>query len=141
MDATATREQPVQVDSKNVDVAILGGGIAGLTLALQLRRACPDLSILVAEKVRHPVREAAHKVGESTVEIAAHYLRDVIGLAEPLQRDHLNKFGLRVFFSAGDNRDIAQRRELGHAVAPPQRVGTFQIDRGRLENTLTDIVS
>lgn len=123
------------------DVAILGGGIAGLTLAIQLTQAHPDISIVIAEKVKHPVPEAAHKVGESTVEIAAHYLRDVLGLGELLQRDHLNKFGLRVFFSRGDNRDISQRRELGHAVAPPQRVGTFQIDRGRLENRLTEQVS
>lgn len=119
------------------DVAILGGGIAGLTLALQLAQTRPDISIVLAERVSHPVPEAAHKVGESTVEIAAHYLRDVLGLGEHLRNEQLQKFGLRVFFSEGDNTDITSRRELGHAVAPPQRVGTFQIDRGRLENDLS----
>lgn len=118
------------------DVAILGGGIAGLTLALQLQKACPAISILVVEKQQHPVPEAAHKVGESTVEIAAHYLRDIVGLREHLKTHQLPKFGLRFFFSYQNNTDITQRVELGHALLPPEEVETYQLDRGRLENTL-----
>jgi flavin-dependent dehydrogenase len=122
------------------DVAILGGGIAGLTLALQLKKIRPATNILVIEKQQHPVPEAAHKVGESTVEIAAHYLRDILGLAEHLQTQQLPKFGLRFFFSTGGNQDITRRVELGHACPPPQRVETYQLDRGRLENALGDEV-
>jgi len=118
------------------DVAILGGGIAGLTLALQLKKARPTIKIVIIERQKHPVPEAAHKVGESTVEILAHYLRDVLDLGEHLQKQQLNKFGLRMFFSHNDNRDITQRVELGHAVLPPHGVGTYQLDRGRLENAL-----
>ena len=118
------------------DVAILGGGIAGLTLALQLKKLRPAIRILVAEKQKHPVPEAAHKVGESTVEIAAHYLRDVLGLGEHLQTQQLPKFGLRFFFSTDGNQDITRRVELGHAVPPPLDVETYQLDRGRLENAL-----
>jgi prevent-host-death family protein len=55
------------------DVIITGGGLAGLCLARQLRQEHPDLTVLVAEKKQHPVPEAAHKVGESSVEIGAHY--------------------------------------------------------------------
>jgi flavin-dependent dehydrogenase len=118
------------------DVAILGGGIAGLTLALQLKQARPASRILVIEKQEHPVPEAAHKVGESTVEIQAHYLRAVLGLQEHLQEQQLPKYGLRMFFTQGDNRDITRRVELGHAVLPPRLVATYQLDRGRLENAL-----
>jgi 2-polyprenyl-6-methoxyphenol hydroxylase-like FAD-dependent oxidoreductase len=125
-----------EASSDQYDVAILGGGMAGLTLALQLTKARPTTSILIIEKQKHPVPEAAHKVGESTVEIAAHYLRDVLGLGEHLQKQQLNKFGLRMFFSAADNRDITRRVELGHAVLPHRGVGTYQLDRGRLENAL-----
>ncbi|WP_017559900.1 NAD(P)/FAD-dependent oxidoreductase [Nocardiopsis baichengensis] len=118
------------------DVAVVGGGAAGLTLALELRRSRPDTRIVVVERQRHPVPETVHKVGESTVEVAGHYLREVLGLGEHLRSEQLDKFGLRVFFSEGDNGDIARRVELGHSEAPPAAVGTYQLDRGRLENAL-----
>ena len=116
------------------DVVILGGGIAGLTLALQLKKTRPSISILVAEKQKHPVPEAAHKVGESSVEIAGHYLRDVLGQEVHMKTQQLPKFGLRFFYTTDGNQDITRRVELGHAIPPPCIVETYQIDRGRLEN-------
>jgi flavin-dependent dehydrogenase len=118
------------------DVAILGGGIAGLSLALELKKSRPATSILVIDKQEHPVPEATHKVGESSVEIAAYYMRNVLGLQEHLQTQQLPKFGLRLFFSFDGNQDITRRVELGHAVPPPRPVATYQLDRGRLENAL-----
>ena len=56
----------------NVDVCILGAGMAGLTLARQLQRRDRSLRIALVEHRQFPVPEATHKVGESTVEIAAH---------------------------------------------------------------------
>src|SRR4029453_11762604 len=81
------------------DVVILGGGLAGLTLALQLRQRLPDLDILVVERRPHPVPVSAHKVGESSVEIAADYFGRVLGLEDYLKRAQLKKFGFRFFFS------------------------------------------
>ena len=120
------------------DVAILGGGIAGLTLALQIKQIRPATSVLVIEKQQHPVPEAAHKVGESTVEIAAHYLRDILGLVEHLETQQIRKFGLRMFFSTEGNQDITRRVELGSTVFPP--LSTYQLDRGRLENMLGNML-
>jgi flavin-dependent dehydrogenase len=116
------------------DVLIAGGGLAGLTLARQLRQECPELSIFVAEKRQHPVPEAAFKVGESSVEIGAHYFQKVLGLEPHLRAEHLEKLGIRYFFPYGDNRDFARRVEFGPAKFP--KVPSFQLDRGRLENYL-----
>ena len=116
------------------DVSIVGGGVSALTLALEIRRARPTTRILIIEPNDHPVPEVTHTVGESTVEVSAHYLRDRLGLGDHLQSSQLRKMGLRMFFSHNGNTDIAQRMELGSSSFVPQV--TYQIDRGRLENEL-----
>jgi len=115
------------------DVAILGGGLAGLTLALQLRQRDPDCAVTVIERRAHPVREAAHKVGESTVEIGAHYLAKVLGLEAHLESEQIRKFGFRFFFSEGSHA-IDACTELGVSQLLP--TPSWQIDRGRFENFL-----
>jgi len=116
------------------DVSIVGGGVSALTLALEIRQARPTTRILIIEPNDHPVPEVTHTVGESTVEVSAHYLRDRLGLGDHLQSSQLRKMGLRMFFSHNGNTDIAERMELGSSSFVPQV--TYQIDRGRLENEL-----
>lgn len=132
-----SQEQKTQNDTRlanSVDTLIIGGGVAGMTLALQLMQESPDSSVAVVERATYPVRESAHKVGESTVEIAAHYLRDVLGMNEHLEQEQIRKFGLRMFFGHEGNTDIVERRELGGSEFP--LLATYQLDRGRLENEL-----
>ena len=126
---------PMNPAQPQPDLIILGGGLAGLTLALQLRQRLPDLDVLVLERRSHPVPEAAHKVGESTVEIGAHYFADVLGLKPHLMDAQLKKFGFRFFFSEG-RRDIDAVTELG--ASRPLPVGSWQIDRGIFENFLAE---
>ena len=57
------------------------------------------LKHFVVERRRHPVPAAAHKVGESSVEIAANYFDTVLGLSQHLAQEQLNKFGFRFFFA------------------------------------------
>ncbi|HVR80891.1 MAG TPA: tryptophan 7-halogenase [Luteimonas sp.] len=115
------------------DVVILGGGLAGLTLAIQLKQRDPALDVVVLERHAHPVREAAFKVGESTVEIGAHYFADVLGFREHLENEQIRKFGFRFFFSEG-REDIDRCTELGVSQLLP--TPSWQLDRGRFENFL-----
>ena len=121
------------------DVAIVGGGLAGLTLALHLEQESPGLAIIVLERDRLPPPVAAHKVGESTVEIGAHYLSHTLGLASLLERTQLRKFGLRYFFGSGQHDDLARADELGPSNFLPSV--TYQLDRGLLERDLAEILS
>jgi len=113
---------------KKYDVVILGAGFAGLTLAWQLHRRKPDLAIAVVEHRQFPVANATHKVGESTVEIASHYLAQELGLRDHLESEQLPKFGLRMFLRGEDKitQDLASYDEIGASRVLP--IPTYQLD-------------
>ncbi len=120
------------------DVTILGGGLAGLTLAKQLLMKRPETRVAVIEKQTFPVSEATHKVGESSVEIGAHYFGEELQLKKHLTDHQLPKFGLRFFFKDA-YQSLAEGTEVGGSTffsAP-----SYQIDRGRFENFLADSIS
>ena len=125
-------EQPAE----HYDVAILGGGLAGLTLGLQIKHARPQTSVFIAEKRPGPAPEAAFKVGESTQNLACNYFGKVLGLEDHLVNAQVEKCGLRFWFPAGDNSKLADRIELGPTTYSP--VPSWQFDRGRFENFLGD---
>jgi flavin-dependent dehydrogenase len=121
---------------KKYDVVICGGGLAGLTLALQVKLSKPDVSILVLEKRSDTAPIAIHKVGESKSELGSHYLREVLHLKDYLIEHQLPKFGFRFFFSQENREHIDRRVEVGSKISNP--IPTHQIDRGRLENELVN---
>ena len=118
---------------KTKDVIIAGGGLAGLSLAHQLKSNKPELNILVVERNQFPVPEKTAKVGESTVEIGSRYLKKTLGLEKQFTERHLRKHGLRCFFGEPQT-DFSQQDELG--VSELFGIPTYQIDRGAIENQL-----
>jgi flavin-dependent dehydrogenase len=115
------------------DVVICGSGLAGLSLARQLKLKMPNLSIAMLDRLARPLPEAGFKVGESTVEVGAFYLANVLQLTDYFEEHHLHKLGLRYFF--GDTRGPFHKRpELG--LSEYHLPNSYQIDRGKFENDL-----
>lgn len=119
------------------DVAIMGGGLAGLTLARQLSLEMPELSVVVVDRLERPLPDAAFKVGESTVEVGAHYLGEVLQLREYMRERQLPKFGLRYFIGGGTG-PVEDRAEFGLSRFAP--VPSYQLDRGIFEEDLRAMV-
>ena len=88
----------------------------------------PALRVLVVEKRQHPVPEAAFKVGESSVEIGAHYFQKRLGLEPHLRAAQLEKLGLRYFFTA---RRQPRHRAAGRARAAGVPAGAVVPARSR----------
>lgn len=117
--------------SPSLDVAIIGGGLAGNLLARQLHLTTPQLNVGIFEKNR----DTSFKVGEATVEIFSNYLIRRLGLSRYLYEHHLPKNGLRFFFdTANKNASLEEMSEVGGTALPFHP--SFQLDRARLEADL-----
>lgn len=125
---------PFMHEEIDAEVIVCGGGLAGLCAARQLRREVPDARVILIERTPSPLPEAAHKVGESSVELASRYFGHTLGLDAYLRERQLIKNGLRFFPGGGTTLGLAERTEIGPPELPV--VPSFQLDRGRLENDL-----
>lgn len=122
--------------ASNYDIAVLGGGLAGLCMALQLRRQLPQASVAVFERATFPVPAAAFKVGESSNEIAERYWNKTLGLGDLLADRHVRKLGLRYFCPSPTKERLADRVEIGSRTHMFSH--TYQLDRGQYENELAE---
>jgi FAD dependent oxidoreductase len=117
---------------KDVDVLIVGGGLAGLALARQLLLRSDKRVLLVDRRALPPTKQ---KVGEATVQMSGYYYARVLEMEEHLLCEHYMKYNLRFYWkhSAGGERyedlDQSYIRNLSNIV-------TYQLDRNVFEAEL-----
>lgn len=114
------------------DVAIIGGAFSGAAAALLLKRARPELRVLIIEKAAAFDR----KVGESTTEVSSCFLTRVLGLSTYLGHEQLAKQGLRMWFAKNAAQPFERCVEMGARYN--SRLSGFQVDRAKLDSHLLD---
>ena len=131
-----------------IDVAVIGGGFAGLCAGLHLLRERPETRCVVIDARSLPGDRARRGVGESTSELAACYLARRLDLREALEHEQIVKFGLRFWLrEPGRGSAIDERVEWGPMDRPsnaPARLSVplephaYQLHRGRFEHALAE---
>lgn len=125
------------MDSEDIvsqDIVILGGGMAGLTLARQLLLET-EHRITVLDK-RECLPGHRQKVGESSVQVGGYYLSKILDLEESLSRDHFMKYNLRFYWKSAGCRNDGLEDYSQTYIRPFSNVPSYNIDRNRLEEHL-----
>lgn len=120
---------------KPVDVVIVGAGLAGSSLALQLLRADPSLEILMLEK-RAEVPPKGQKVGEATVQMSGYYFSKVLDLEEYLLREHFMKYNLRFYWKTSGSDNSAFEHYSQCYLRPMSNIASYQLDRNKIEGEM-----
>jgi flavin-dependent dehydrogenase len=124
---------------KHCDILIIGGGLAGLTLARQLLLET-DRSVCIIDKSQElPI--SRQKYGESTVQVGGYYFGKVLELEHYLFHEHFMKYNLRFCFKTkgrenNDYSDYGQSFIRGFSNIP-----CYQINRNRFEADLLEMNS
>ena len=118
------------------DVIILGGGLAGLTLARQLLLET-EATVLLVDR-RDQIPGPHQKVGESLVQLGGYYLSKVLQLEEHLFTRHFLKYNLRFHWPTPE-RDNASIEDYSVSfIRTLSNIPTFQLDRNLLEAHLLE---
>lgn len=134
-DPQSTRPQSTRPPAADhYDVVILGGGLAGLTLARHLLLAT-DRKVLLLER-RAELPAAKQKVGESSVQLAGYYFSRVLDLEEYLWRRHFMKYNLRFYWPSA-KRDNTHFEDYGQGyIRNFSNIASYQLDRNAFEAEL-----
>ena len=116
------------------DVAILGAGLAGLTLARQLTLRTDKKILLLDRSAQVP--SPRQKVGESTVQLGAYYLSKVLDLEEHLYRQQLPKYNLRFHYKRPGQPNRCFEEYSQSYIDALSNIAGYQLDRNTLEAEL-----
>jgi len=121
--------------SNNYDVAILGAGLAGLTLSRHLL-LYTGKRILLLDKRTDPPHQAPQKYGESLVQCAGYYFSKVLDLEEYLLTSHYLKYNLRFYWPTQGLENHGFEDYSQSYARLISNIATFQLDRNLLEEYL-----
>lgn len=116
---------------REVDVLIIGAGLAGLTLARQLLLARPEIRILMVDRLAE-IPSPKQKVGEATVQVSGYYYSRVLEMEEHLLREHFLKYNLRFYWKTQRGGDVWENLSQSF-IRKISNIATYQLDRNKFE--------
>lgn len=124
----------IMQDYEQYDVIIIGGGLAGLSLARHLLLES-DKRVLILEQ-RDSIPPTKQKYGESSVQVAGYYFAKVLGLEEYLFLHHFMKYNLR-FYWKSPGRTNERFEDFSQAyIRTFSNIPCYQLDRNTFEAEL-----
>ncbi|WP_344639307.1 NAD(P)/FAD-dependent oxidoreductase [Kitasatospora cystarginea] len=113
---------------------IIGAGLAGGSLARQLRLEQPDLDIVVVDRITH----FPPGLDEASGEEFSNYANRVLRIGPYLRKHHYVSSGMRFFFdSSGRDLPLDRMSEIGGR--SPHPIPTYLIDRPVVEQALCEM--
>jgi 2-polyprenyl-6-methoxyphenol hydroxylase-like FAD-dependent oxidoreductase len=121
-------------NAREVDVLILGAGLAGLTLARHLLLAEPEIRILMVDRLAE-VPNPKQKVGEATVQVSGYYYSRVLDMEEHLLREHYLKYNLRFYWKSQRGGGVWEDLSQSY-IRKISNIATYQLDRNLFEEAV-----
>lgn len=116
------------------DIVIIGGGLAGLSLARQLL-LYSNKSILLLDR-RAEIPPQRQKVGEATVQLSAYYFSKVLDLEEHLLSEHFMKYNLRFYWKSAERDNACYEDYSQSYIRNFSNIASYQLDRNKIEAEL-----
>lgn len=114
------------------DVVIIGGGLAGLSLARQLLLYSEKTVLVLDRESKLPI--AKQKVGESNVQVAGHYFAKVLDMEDHLFHEQVMKYNLRFMWKTGEGTRF---EDISHSyIRHFSNIACYQLDRNKFEAEL-----
>jgi 2-polyprenyl-6-methoxyphenol hydroxylase-like FAD-dependent oxidoreductase len=121
---------------RDVDVLIIGAGLAGLTLARHLLLERPEIRILMLDR-QAEIPSPKQKVGEATVQVSGYYYSRVLEMEEHLLREHYLKYNLRFYWKTQRGGSVWE--DLSQSfIRKISNIATYQLDRNKFEGALLE---
>ncbi|HEY4592067.1 MAG TPA: hypothetical protein VIJ61_06640, partial [Thermoanaerobaculia bacterium] len=120
-----------ETSQREVDVLIIGAGLAGLTLARHLLLEKPEIRILMLDRLAE-IPSPKQKVGEATVQVSGYYYSRVLEMEEHLLMEHYLKYNLRFYWKSQRGGEVWEDLSQSY-IRKISNIATYQLDRNKFE--------